>query len=73
MTAHSVTARLGDGPLGDGPSSQEVGPPNATVRFTTDDYITLLHPTVIAIQATESRFDLLGDPAALGALLATFD
>jgi hypothetical protein len=68
----SITAQVTDGRLTVA-APGELGPPNATVRFTCADYITLLHPTATALDVTSSRFDLIGDPAALGALLATFD
>ncbi len=45
--------------------------PDVTVRFTADDFIRLLHPDPAPPESGVARYELTGDPAALGALLAT--
>ncbi len=45
--------------------------PEATVRFTVDDYIRFLHADPVATGSGPARHELGGDPAALAALLAT--
>jgi len=43
---------------------------NATIRFTGDNYITMLHPEVDPPRSQPAQFHIDGDPAAVGSLLA---
>ena len=48
-------------------------PPDVLVRFLVDDYVRFLHPGTGWDAGADPRFEIAGDPAALGALLACFD
>ncbi len=64
----SAAATIANGELA--VSDEPTSPADATVRFTGQDYIRMLHPETDPTDAHDPQFDLAGDPAALGALLA---
>lgn len=62
-------ARVADGRLTVGDDEPDGGA-QVLVRLVTDDYIRFLHPATSPAAAHTHRFELAGDPSALGALLA---